>query len=164
MSKKVDPAISFHDFYKSNGMVHEPVMPGGPSMTRQEFAEECDINTIMSRYDAYLSDPMKSVREPMYIDFTELPDSLMGTMALVQAASDAFYTLPAVVRREFDNDPVMFADYAADPTNVEQMREWGLAKPLEAPVAPQKVEVVNPQPGPAEPLKAPAGASTHVPT
>ncbi|UDN67485.1 internal scaffolding protein [robinz microvirus RP_30] len=139
--------VAFHDFAKSNGLdpkVHL-AMPGGPSETRQEFAAECDINTIMKNYDAYLADPRRSIREPVYYDLSAYPDDLMGFMRLMHEGEAAFMTLPAAVRREFDNDPVEFVSYAADPANVDQMRDWGLAKPKPAPEAP---------PAPLEPAKA----------
>lgn len=147
-SKEVTPSVAYHDFYKTNGddASRAPFVCEGPSMTRQEFMEECDINTIMARYDAYLSDPMRSIREPQYIDFTVMPDDLIGVMNQLNEASDAFYRLPALVRREFDNNPVLFADFACDPGNLEQMREWGLAPPAKAPEPPMRVEVVNPAP------------------
>lgn len=148
------PAVAHHDFYKTNGS-DTTFHTVGPSMTRQEFAEECDINSIMAKYDGFLSDPMKAMRDPMYIDFTELPDTLMGTMELVKQASDAFYRLPAMVRKEFDNDPMMFGDFAADPANIDQLREWGLAKPLPKPEP-------APAPAPAD-APAPAPAPTDSP-
>lgn len=126
------------DFRVSNGLgpKETDTYIDGPSMTRQEFADECNINSIMERYDAYLSDPMRSIREPRYYDFTEMPDTLMGFMEKMHEAETAFMTLPAVVRREFDNDPVQFCDFAADPTNLDMMREWGLAPPAKAPEPP----------------------------
>lgn len=170
MSKKdsfVPVPHAAHDFYKSNGMVHLGEVNDEPSMTRQEFAAECDINTIMQNYDRYLSDPMMSLRaqNAQYVDFVNQPATLMDAMALFQEASDAFYRLPAVVRREFDNNPALWADYAADPKNIEQMRAWGLAKPEEAPPAPMKVEVVNPpSPPEAGDTKAPQAPPAHVST
>lgn len=142
-----DPSVvAFHDFRKTNGthsMEHAFICTG-PSLTRQEFMAECDINTIMAQYDGYLSDPMRSIREPMYVDFTSMPDTLMGAMAILNEASAAFFRLPANVRREFDNDPTAWADYAADPANKDKMREWGLVAPEPVAPAPQKVEIVNP--------------------
>lgn len=161
MAKEVGPSVALHDFYKTNGVVHPPVMPEGPSMTRQEFAEECDINTIMARYDGYLSDPMRSIREPSYIDFTEMPQTLMDTMEVLRQGEQAFYSLPAVVRREFDNNAALFLDFAMNPENLEQMREWGLAPPPKVPDAPMKVEVVNPAPAPKDAPKPPQEAATH---
>nr|AVQ10192.1 minor capsid protein [Gokushovirinae environmental samples] len=148
-----DPSVvAFHDFRKTNGTLsmEHAFHTEGPSLTRQEFMAECDINTIMAQYDGYLSDPMRTVREPMFVDFTSMPDSLMGAMSILNEAAAAFQRLPAVVRREFDNDPTQWADFAADPANVARMREWGLAAPEKVPDAPMRVEVVNP-PAPPEP-------------
>lgn len=145
-------ARAYHDFAKTNGLEASAthVMPGGPSLTRQEFADECDINNIMKQYEKHLADPMRSVREPMYIDFTELPDTLMGTMAMLHQATAAFMTLPADVRREFDNDATRFMDFMSDPALVEEnkeaLRDYGLLAPEEPVQAPMRVEVVNQQP------------------
>lgn len=146
-----DPSVvAFHDFRKTNGTLssEHAFLTVGPSMTRQEFKDECDINTIMAQYDGYLSDPMRSLREPMYVDLTSMPDNLVDAMAILNEASAAFYRLPAVVRREFDNDPVAWADFAADPANKKKMQEWGLAQPDKEPDPPMRVEVVNPAPVP----------------
>uniref|UniRef100_UPI001C2E984D hypothetical protein n=1 Tax=Staphylococcus aureus TaxID=1280 RepID=UPI001C2E984D len=94
----------------------------------------------------------------MYLDLTQMPDDLMGTLKLVSDAEVSFMSLPALVRKEFDNDPVQFVEYAADPTHEDQLRAWGLLKPQETPPAPMRVEVVNPPAAPPEPPKAPPGA------
>lgn len=157
------PSVAFHDFYKTNGLPREAheVHSEGASLTRQEFMEECDINTIMAKYDGYLSDPMRSVRDAVYVDFTAVPSTLMESMQILNEARDAFYRLPALVRREFDNDPALWADFAADPANVEQMREWGLAAPEKVPDAPMKVEVVNPPTADSPPPPVSKEGSTH---
>lgn len=138
-------AVASHDFSKSNGLarsVHEEHSEG-PSMTRQEFADECDINNIMLRYESYLADPMRTVRAPVFYDFTSMPDSLMGAMEVFRRGEEAFFTLPASVRREFDNNPAMFVDFASDPANLPQMKTWGLTAAEAVPDAPMKVEVVS---------------------
>lgn len=137
--------------------------PDSVSRTRQEFAPECDINTIMERYEATGVVSHVNRAEPMYLDTTIYPD-LQGAMDKFREASVAFNSLPAKVRKEFDNDPQKFIDFASDPdakhdghekTNLERMREWGLAEPVKAPERPIQVEVIN-SPGSGEP--APAGA------
>lgn len=118
-----------------------------PSLTRQEFAAECDINTIMDRYEKTGSISHVNRNLPMYMDVTALPD-LRGSLELFRDASLAFAALPAKVRKEFDNDATKFVDYAQDPQNLAQMREWGLApEPPPAP-APVAVRVI---PDPPEP-------------
>lgn len=45
-----------------------------PSLTRQEFAEECDINTLMAKYDK-VGFPMHMSRGPgQYLDVSDVPD------------------------------------------------------------------------------------------
>jgi hypothetical protein len=152
-----------NDFVKGNGESFVTVTVG-PSLTRQEFAEECDINTIMKRYDA--AGGLNGLGlapgvEPRYVDFSEMPQDLMGFMQMQHEAEAAFMQLPAQVRREFDNDPIMFCDFAADPANLDQMRIWGLAKP--APKAESPPAANEPAPAPASPAPA-QGAPTHTST
>lgn len=153
--------VASNDFAKSNGTRSSDHMSfcSGPSLTRQEFADECDINQLMQRYDQVLADPLRSVREPRYYDFTSAPLTLMDAMAVMQRGEEAFMTLPALVRKEFDNNPAMFVDFASDAENLPQMRTWGLAPPEKAPDAPMKVEVVNPAAPPqGSPVVTPGGS------
>nr|AVQ10265.1 minor capsid protein [Gokushovirinae environmental samples] len=131
-----------HDFYKTSG-VRGDLDYFEPSLTRQEFAEECDINTIMARYEATGVISHVNRAQPMYLDTTSYPD-LQGAMETFREASEAFAALPAKVRKEFDNDPQKFIDFAVDEKNVDQMREWGLAEPLKPPPEPIRVMVENP--------------------
>lgn len=121
-------------------------------MTRQEFADECDINVLMQRYEKSGVISHINRAPPEYLDLSDLPD-LQEALAAVDAAQTAFMTLPASVRREFDNDPVQFAEFASNPKNLERMREWGLAPPARVPDAPIEVRVVN---EPLDPAAAPA--------
>lgn len=113
----------------------------GPSKTRQEFSEECDINNIMARYEASGVWPFKEDVPPVYLDFVAMPD-LQDAMQHMFSAQEAFARLPALARKEFDNDPVRFVEFASDPANLERMRTWGLAEPEKAPDEPQLVRIV----------------------
>lgn len=157
--------LANNDFEKTNGLprsAHE-FRCVGPSMTRQEFADECDINTIMARYEAHLADPMKSIREPLYYDFAEIPQDLLGAMEMLRRGEEAFMTLPATVRREFDNSAAAFVDFAADPNNLDQMRAWGLAPPAPVVQAPTQgsgpAAGAAPAPGAGIAPGAPAGSA-----
>lgn len=119
--------------------------PDGESRTKQEFAEECDINTIMERYEATGVISHVNRAEPMWLDTTDYP-TLQGAMDLYREAATSFNALPAKVRKEFDNDPQKFIDFAANPENLKQMREWGLAEPEKAPEPPVRVVLDNPPP------------------
>lgn len=126
-----------------------------PSKTRQEFAEECDINTLMARYEATgVAITHVNRSTPIYMDVTQVPD-LRGALDAMREATVSFNALPATVRREFDNDPQKFVDFAQNPENIERMRGWGLAPALEVEPPPFKVEVVGGLQPPSEVDQAP---------
>lgn len=134
---------------------HDPATFGfattGPSLTRQEFAAECDINTIMATYEATGVISHVNRATPQYLDVTDVPD-LAEAIRIVDEATTAFMTLPATARKEFDNDPVKFVQAVQDGDDafLERMRGWGLAEPAPKEPAPTRVEIVNPTPAPSQ--------------
>jgi hypothetical protein len=142
--------VAYSDFYKSNGS-NNVFYTEGPSLTRQEFADECDINSLMKRYEGHVVGgpgnlpPMDP--SAMYVDFADMPTDLMNYMERMSEAEKAFMTLPAVVRKQFDNSAVAFVEYASDPGNLSQMRDWGLAPPAAAPPVSQEPASPSPAPG-----------------
>lgn len=136
---------------------HERVQfdTGAVSMTRQEFAAECDVNALMSRFEKTGVWPLPpNDAKPAFFDATEVPN-FHEAMEFMIAAENAFMSLPAIVRKEFDNDPEKFVEYGSKPENIGRMREWGLAPPEATPEPPMRVEVVNP---PSSSPEAPADA------
>ncbi len=114
-----------------------------PSLTRQEFADECDINKLMAQYEKTGILPSSTnPGQPQYLDVSDIPD-LAEAHAILQEATAAFMRLPATVRRDFDNDALTFVKFAENPDNIEKLREWKLAPPLPVEAPPQKVEVIN---------------------
>ena len=76
--------------------------------TKSEFADECDINKIMDRYNRSGFDPFEARKAlARFGDVSQVPD-FMEMQAKLIAASDAFMSLPAAVRKQFDNDPAEF--------------------------------------------------------
>lgn len=120
------PQHMFYSMFVPHLPVHAPI--SGDSLTRQEFAAECDVNNLMARYEKTGMFPQVE-REPRYMNLVGVPD-FHAAMQLVIDAEAAFMSLPATVRREFDNDPGRFVEFAQDKENLPQMREWGLAPPL----------------------------------
>ncbi|QCQ84684.1 internal scaffolding protein [Blackfly microvirus SF02] len=113
-----------------------------PSLTRQEFADDCDINNLMAQYEKTGVINHFNNGEPRYYDFEEMPD-LQNSLHILKDATTAFMSLPAHVRKEFDNDPTQFIEFASDPKNLDKMREYGLAAPAPVETPPQKVEITN---------------------
>lgn len=160
MSKSNGFVNASHDFYKPSSAGDTAFYPVGPSLTRQEFADECDINVIMARYEKTGMLPVNA-SAPRYMDLTVVPGDLQTAMNYMSDAQEAFMQLPAKIRREFDNDATAFVEFATDPNNLDQMRDWGLAAPAAAPVlaAPTTPSI------PASPAAAaaPAAASAASP-
>lgn len=130
--------------------VHDPVdfECEGPSLTRQEFAQECDINDLMARYQKTGVISHVNKADGMYLDVSEVAD-LATAMQIVSDANDAFMQLPSAARAGFDNDPVKFVEFAGKAESLPKLREWGLAPPEKLPEPPVRVEVVSPPTAPA---------------
>src|SRR5947209_5722273 len=90
MSKTTFPQ-ALHDFGKTNGE-NTATRTVGPSLTRQEFLAECDINTLMKQYDSHVHGGPGglSASVPMYFDFAEAPQTLLEFMSFMQGAERAF--------------------------------------------------------------------------
>lgn len=149
-------ADALHDFYKplaDPASRFTDVSDWGPSLTRQEFAEDADINVLMARFPN--SGILPPLVAPEYVDFTQVPGDLMSQLEVFDRAAAAFMTLPAQVRKEFENNPHAFVSFAVDPVNLEQMRTWGLAPPAEVPDAPREPPLAPAAPAPGA---APAAA------
>lgn len=99
-----------------------------PSLTKQEFKREADINNILKQYSktGMLTHLNVRAAQGMYAD---LPDALdfQESLHLVRQAEATFMTLPAKLRDRFGNDPAQFLAFCSDPRNLEEMRELGLA-------------------------------------
>jgi phage internal scaffolding protein len=100
----------------------------------QSAKDECDINVIMKKYERDGLLEHVNEYEGHYGDFTEVCD-YHTALNLVKSADEMFMTLPAYVRKEFDNDAGKFLEFVDDPANLDKMIEMGLAKAPE--VTPQ---------------------------
>lgn len=97
-----------------------------PSLTKQSFRDECDINTILKRFNVTGQLPLGSV-QPQYGDFSGITD-YQSALNAVMAAQDSFLALPAKIRTRFDNDPALFVDWASDEANRDEMKALGLLR------------------------------------
>lgn len=108
-----------------------------PSLTKQSFREECDINTIVRRFG--LTGEMPSPLSPQFGDFSEVVD-FQTAMNAIRRAGEDFMTLPASLRSRFDNDPSRLIAFLEDKANFDEAVKLGLVNspPVrqEAPLAP----------------------------
>lgn len=106
------------------------VSPVGESLTKQEFKKQCDINTILAKYQktGQLPDLIKS--DPRYGDFSEV-GSYQEALDTVILARQQFDALSSKLRSRFGNDPSEFLAFVNDPKNAEEMVSLGLAKRID---------------------------------
>lgn len=104
------------------------------SLTKQEFKDECDINTILRRFNVTGQLPV-GVRMPTYGDFSEVTD-FHDAVNAIALAREAFSQMSAEVRRRFNNDPGEFVDFTSDPANLPEARKLGLVPVDDPPPAP----------------------------
>ena len=101
-----------------------------PSMTKQEFTAEVDINNIVKRFINSGGDPSSlpfTDLKAKYGDFTMLPDSYQDSLNFVLEAKAEFMKLPAEQRAKFHNNPQEFLDFVSDEKNVDALIEMGFA-------------------------------------
>lgn len=101
------------------------------SRTKQSFTDQCNINSIVSRFQRTgVLDHVKnyggSYGFASGVDFKEAMD-------IVARSKSMFASLPSEIRSRFGNDPAAFLDFVSDDANREEMVELGLAEPVEAP-------------------------------
>ena len=99
-----------------------------PSLTVQADAIDADINVIVKRFGITGMMP-QAVRLPEYSDYEDVFDFHSAQLAILEGERQ-FMALPADVRAKFDNDAGKFFDIAANPDNIDYLRELGLAKPI----------------------------------
>lgn len=113
-----------------------------PSMTKQSFKDECDINNIMRRYEATGVVQHLAAGSPQFGDFMSHMD-FQASMNAVIEAENMFAALPARIRDRFGNDPAQLLEFLGNEKNKEEAIALGLVNPPPVEPAPQKVEVVN---------------------
>lgn len=112
-----------------------------PTLTQQQFQEECDINTIVRRFGVTGEMPQQ-FEMPTMQDFTEAVNDYQTAMNMLIEARDSFMTLPAEVRAKFDNDPQKLMTFVEDKDNMEEARRLGLLREPDAAPEPMLVKMV----------------------
>lgn len=101
-----------------------------PSLTKQSFKAECDINKIMQKFKkvqgADFLSQYNGYVEGRFGDFSNVTD-YRSAIEQVEHAKSVFCALPAKVRSRFSNDPAAFLDFVQDPKNSDELVSLGLA-------------------------------------
>lgn len=95
------------------------------SLAQQHFKDDVDINFLLEQFKVTGQLP-QGVTLPQYGDFTGVTDFRQAAES-IRRAKEAFLDVPFDVRARFQNDALAFADFCADPENLEEVRKLGLA-------------------------------------
>jgi len=99
-----------------------------PSHTQQHFADETDINQLVAQaintgnLDALLSSDRTKVS---YRDVSNIAD-YQRSLEIVLDVEDEFSSLPAVLRRHFNDDAGAYVDFVTNPENYDAAVELGI--------------------------------------
>jgi len=109
--------------------------PRARSRTKQSFAEQVNINTILKKVAKTGLMPQRS--GAFYGDFSD-GLSYQESLAKINEANERFLELPVDIRTKFHNEPSELIDFLADPKNKQEAITLGLL---------EKPKAVNPPPG-----------------
>lgn len=126
-SKPGDPSISGSRYkteysakYDENGvLVLEEVGKTDLYEYIQSFAESCDINMIMARYQAGDTDVLQRV-QGFYFDVSNVPDNMPELLNKLNHAETEFNKMPADFKELYGNDFARFI-CTFDPDQLSQL-------------------------------------------
>lgn len=98
-----------------------------PTLTQQQFAGECDINTIVKRATQGQEVTHVNTAVGQYGDFSNVPD-YREAFEVVKRAEGLFMALPWQAREKFGNDPQRMVMFLQDPKNHDEAISLGLVK------------------------------------
>lgn len=125
-----------------------------PSLTKQSFRDETDVNLIVKRFT--VTGEIPQVTAPTFQSFGDIFDYQSALNAVIEAR-DSFMAMPAEVRARFGNDPQQFVEFCSDGSNRDEAVKMGLVMPVVVPpeAPPLKVEVVERPKSPVPPVEPP---------
>jgi len=100
------------------------------SLTRQEHKDECDINSILARYER--TGDLPPSRPGAFVNCTST--SYQESLQIVSEANQLFSELPVRVREIYGNSPALFLDAfdRKDPELLAAAQKYGMLRKSEA--------------------------------
>lgn len=100
------------------------------SLTRQEHKDECDINSILSRYER--TGDLPPSRPGAFVNCSSV--SYQESLQIVSEANQLFSELPVRVREMYGNSPALFLDAfdRKDPELLAAAQKYGMFRKSEA--------------------------------
>lgn len=132
---------------RNNGSLRVATINNDPSMTQQQFKDECDINNIIKKYSSTGQITHLARSQGVYADLSKIQD-YQHSLNQVLEAEQAFGTLPAVIRERFQNNPAELVKFVSNPKNLEEGIKLGL---FERKNPPKPNDLNEPKTPPTEP-------------
>lgn len=114
---------------RKNGSLKISSLNTDPSLTQQQFKDECDINNIIKTYSQTGALPV-SKKVGAFLDVSNVTD-YQTSLQTVYEAQRAFDALPSKIRTRFENDPNQLLAFIEDDKNHDEALSLGL---LEKPI------------------------------
>lgn len=113
-------------------------------LTEQAHKREVDINNIVKKHGIQHIESVSRLQSPDFRFDDVSGNDFQEAMEITTRAKEEFLTLPATIRKQFDNNPAQFLDFVQNPANNDQLVSMGLAQrtPAEPPV---QVIITNPE-------------------
>lgn len=106
-----------------------------PSLTKQEFKAECDINNILRRYKKTMKMDFLSQYQG-YLDGrfgdVSFATDYQSSLAMIDEARGVFEAMPATLRARFNNDPMQLVIFLGNTANRQEAEQLGLIKKTES--------------------------------
>lgn len=126
------------------------ISPKGVKPAQQQFKNDCDINSIMARFQKTGAIDHVAKHQPQYGDSN--PMDYHQSMTIIANANSMFADLPSSLRRKFNGNPAEFLEFVQDPKNEAEAKELGISL---SPEAKAKAEEIAKSQTPAEPPAEP---------
>jgi len=112
---------------------------GTKSLTQQQFADDCDINSIMKKH-AKLGTVPGNASPGYFADVSNFGD-FQQAHQMVKEAEEAFMALDSGIRDRFKNDPGLLLNFLQIDANRAEAEALGLLKKSDNTVVPPAVPV-----------------------
>jgi len=101
-------------------------------VTVQSQKEACDVKNIVARHKIVKGfDIFDNYRDATFsnevIDLTILPSDFVQAQNQINYAQQQFESLPAKIRKNFNNNPREFLSFVQNPENIQDLISMGLA-------------------------------------
>jgi len=119
-----------------------------PSMTQQQFKNQCDINQILKKFEKTGMISHLNNYKGNYADFSNIKDFQTNLNSVINAQS-AFDALPSNIRKRFGNNPNNLIEFVQDNSNYKEALKLGLVEKKQDQQAAQNDDKTTPTQAPS---------------